>query len=119
MNSFDGDKRAAELTSGNLVFCFPELGVLLNKRARKRSLAKRPTTSLLQASAEAVAAARARHKLKQQRDPYIELEEDRLYGVRVSPAGSKSELHEPEEGTVQVRHDITVESERVDAKSKE
>ncbi|KAL1971992.1 hypothetical protein VTN31DRAFT_7211 [Thermomyces dupontii] len=110
---------AAELTSGNLVFCFPELGVLLNKRARKRSLAKRPTTSLLQASAEAVAAARARHKLKQQRDPYIELEEDRLYGVRVSPAGSKSELHEPEEGTVQVRHDITVESERVDAKSKE
>lgn len=101
------------------MFCFPELGVLLNKRARKKALAKRPTTSLLQASAEAVAAARARHKLDQQRDPYIELEEDRFYGVRVSPVRSNLELHEPEQGTVQVRHDITVESESAVEKTKE
>lgn len=45
---------------------------------------------------------------------YYELDDDIVYGVRVSPSGSNSRLHEPAQGTVQVHHEITIESNKKD-----
>lgn len=102
--------RAAELTSGNLVVCAPEVGTLLSRRARRRN-PRRPTTSVLEASAARVAEERASHRKKDPNSCYYELEEGNLYDARVSPAGSEARIYQPETGAVQVRHEITVISE--------
>lgn len=41
---------------------------------------------------------------------YYELDDDVVYGVRVSPSDSNSRLTESAKGAVQVHHEITVES---------
>lgn len=47
-------------------------------------------------------------------DPYYELNDTAVYGVRISPTGSNSQLTESVHGGagVKVQHDITVESVR-------
>ncbi|QKX60148.1 uncharacterized protein TRUGW13939_07291 [Talaromyces rugulosus] len=102
---------AAELTSGNLVVCAPEVGTLLSRRARRRN-PRRPTTSILEASAARVAEERASHRKKDLDSRYYELEEGNMYDARVSPTGSEARIYRPETGAVQVRHEITVMSER-------
>ncbi len=46
---------AAELASGNLCVCFPELAVLFSKKRRRRSTPRRPTTAQIRAWNESVA----------------------------------------------------------------
>jgi hypothetical protein len=56
----------------------------------------------------------SRNKVRSNHDDltYYELDDDVVYGVRVSPSGSNSRLHEPAHGTVQVHHEITIQSNK-------
>ncbi|KAL1969446.1 hypothetical protein VTN77DRAFT_8884 [Rasamsonia byssochlamydoides] len=102
---------AAELTSGNLCLCFPEMILLFNRRARHRSKPSVQRESILKASA-----AVSRSRKIGPRDPdamYIELDDNNTYGVHVTPARSRSTFDEPENGAVHVSYEITVESEEV------
>jgi hypothetical protein len=101
---------AAELTSGNLVVSAPEVGTLLSRRGRRRN-PKRPTTSILEASAARVAKERASRHNKDPNSCYYELEEGNMYDARVSPVGGEARIYQPETNAVQVRHEITVMSE--------
>ncbi|KAH8702470.1 hypothetical protein BGW36DRAFT_117415 [Talaromyces proteolyticus] len=113
----------AELTSGFLVVCFPEMSFLLNRRSRKQLYPRRPTNSVLDGSSSAAAQSRSRSRkmgshmgshMGTHRDDlgYYELDDDLVYGVRVSPSASNSRLHEPAQGTVQVHHEITIQSNK-------
>jgi hypothetical protein len=104
--------RCAECVSGFLVVCFPEMSFLINRKSRKRNYPRRPTNSMLEASTEAAQSRSRSRKMASNRDDltYYELDDDLVYGVRVSPSASNSRLHEPANGTVQVHHEITIES---------
>jgi hypothetical protein len=91
------------------------MSFLINRKSRKRNYPGRPTNSMLEASTEAGAHSRSRsRKMASHRDDltYYELDDDLVYGVRVSPSASNSRLHEPANGTVQVHHEITIESSK-------
>ncbi|QKX60980.1 uncharacterized protein TRUGW13939_08126 [Talaromyces rugulosus] len=102
----------AECVSGFVVVCFPEMSFLINRKSRKRNYPRRPTNSMLEASTEAAQSRSRSRKMASNRDDltYYELDDDLVYGVRVSPSASNSRLHEPANGTVQVHHEITIES---------
>lgn len=105
---------AAEITSGFLIVCFPEMSFLINRKSRKRNYPRRPTTLENSSTGTGINSRSRSRKMGSNRDDltYFELDDDVVYGVRVSPSGSNSRLHEPAEGTVQVHHEITVESNK-------
>ncbi|KAI0841292.1 hypothetical protein F5Y06DRAFT_261192 [Hypoxylon sp. FL0890] len=113
---------AAELASGNLCVCFPELAVLFRKKNRKRSTPRRPTNTELQGWNESKAAS------KPPSDPYftkslmntmfstngdgqyIELQ-DQGNDVHVTPMGIHSRGEKPEEGVIVMRNEVRIEHE--------
>ncbi|KAF3400641.1 hypothetical protein DPV78_005880 [Talaromyces pinophilus] len=106
---------AAEITSGFLIVCFPEMSFLISRKSRKRNYPHRPTAEFGGSSSGTGMNSRNRsRKMGSNRDDltYFELDDDIVYGVRVSPSGSNSRLHEPAHGTVQVHHEITIESNK-------
>lgn len=103
----------AEVTSGFLIVCFPEMSFLINRRSRKRNYPRRPTLDV----SSGTGGMNSRHKSRKMGSnpddlTYYELDDDIVYGVRVSPSGSNSRLHEPAHGTVQVHHEITVQTNK-------
>ncbi|KAL1980286.1 hypothetical protein VTN96DRAFT_4400 [Rasamsonia emersonii] len=97
----------AELCSGNLCLCFPEMIILFNRKARSRSKPSAQRESILKASAG------TRSRKAGPRDPdamYFELDDHNMYGVHVTPERERSALSEPENGAVHVSYEITVES---------
>ena len=109
------DNSAAEITSGFLIVCFPEMSFLISRKSRKRNYPRRPTAEFGGSSSGTGMNSRNRsRKMGSNRDDltYYELDDDIVYGVRVSPSGSNSRLHEPAHGTVQVHHEITIESNK-------
>ncbi|OKL57532.1 hypothetical protein UA08_07094 [Talaromyces atroroseus] len=101
---------AAEVTSGFLIVCFPEMSFLVNRRSRKRNYPRRPTIDI----SSGTGGVNSRNKVRSHGDEltYYELDDDVVYGVRVSPSGSNLRLHEPAHGTVQVHHEITIQSSK-------
>lgn len=98
---------AAELCSGNLCLCFPEMILLFNHKARNRSKPSAQRESILKASAA------TRSRKAGPRDPdamYFELDDHNMYGVHVTPEHERSTFSEPENGAVHVSYEITVES---------
>lgn len=109
--------RCAELTSGFLIVCFPEMSFLINSKARKRNYPQRPSSSYPSAANDLATARSQSRKMPSaygQDLSYYELNDDISYGVRVSPTGSASRLTESANGTVQVHHEITIESTKKD-----
>ncbi|EED12972.1 conserved hypothetical protein [Talaromyces stipitatus ATCC 10500] len=106
---------AAEITSGFLIVCFPEMSFLINRKSRRYySHHHRPTLELSSSTGAGQSRTNRPRKMagsSHHHDDltYYELDDDIVYGVRVSPSGSNSRLHEPANGTVQVHHEITIE----------
>lgn len=91
------------------------MSFLINRKSRKRTYPRRPTNMDISGSSGTGMNSRNRsRKMGSNRDDltYYELDDDIVYGVRVSPSGSNSRLHEPANGTVQVHHEITIESNK-------
>ncbi|KAJ5669432.1 hypothetical protein N7462_010502 [Penicillium macrosclerotiorum] len=83
-------------------------------KSRKRSYPRRPANSYLEGSKEVgTSRSQSRKVVNYGGDlSYYELNEDIVYGVRVSPSGSNSRLTESANGAVQVHHEIIIESTR-------
>lgn len=90
------------------------MSFLINRKSRKRNYPRRPTTMDVSSGGTGINSRNRSRKMGSNRDDltYYELDDDIVYGVRVSPSGSNSRLHEPANGTVQVHHEITIESNK-------
>ncbi|KAF2839588.1 hypothetical protein M501DRAFT_932361 [Patellaria atrata CBS 101060] len=118
---------AAELTSGNLCVCFPELGALLRHPRRHSVTPRRPTASELVGYVEPAGSGDRPKRFRH--DPYmtksltatansttttetsrfIELN-DNVYDVSIGPTRTNERDEEPKNGTVVLRSDVTIES---------
>ncbi|KAI0014722.1 hypothetical protein F4780DRAFT_172824 [Xylariomycetidae sp. FL0641] len=113
---------AAELTSGLLCVCFPELAVLFRKKHRRRTKPKHPSPSEIRHWNE------ARGPSNQHSDPYftkslmytgfstkddsqyIELQDNQgQHDVEIYAANDRTSLATPEDGVVMLRNEVKVE----------
>lgn len=107
--------RAAECVSGFLVVCFPEMSFLINRKSRQRNYPRPPGQSYGTSEGRTQAQNQSRKMASYGGErEYYELDDDAVYGVRISPSGSNTQLTEAaaNSGGVQVHHEITVESTR-------
>jgi hypothetical protein len=82
--------RAAELTSGNLVVSFPEMGALFNRRFRNQSRPTRPSDSMLASFAARTRKIRSR---KSGIDPDMGIYEMDEENLDDKPMSSQSRLY--------------------------
>ncbi|KAI1651534.1 uncharacterized protein F4817DRAFT_134312 [Daldinia loculata] len=111
---------AAELASGNLCVCFPELAFLFRKRNRKANTPNRPTASQVRGWNESKGSSHPPSDPYFTKSlmgtmfstngdgPYIELQ-DHGNDVNVTPMGHLPHREKPEEGVVIIRNEFTVE----------
>ena len=88
------------------------MSFLINSKSRNGSYPRHPTNSYPAVSNEAGTSRFQSRKMPSYGDglSYYELDDDIVYNVRVSPTGSNSRLTESAHGTVQVQHEIKIES---------